>query len=198
MSDVFSHSSPLQNWQSIGIISIHSMDTLPPELFWMWEESQSSVSISMTIKKSMRAGHQNWCSKIANYLLDVFILIYSYMNRKCFKNFPLHPQSWSYEQKITSFSLIPVSFHSIGFQSAAITTVMCSLKPVSCWNTSTDFCFSPSWATQVINRRCIWHNYTFLFILVKAKISHFTEALIFGCNAFFVSLKKAKISCFNV
>lgn len=61
----------------------------------------------MAMKKSIRAGDQNWCSKIANYLLDVFILIYSDMNRKCFKTFPLHPQNWVYEQKNASFSCIP-------------------------------------------------------------------------------------------
>lgn len=141
--DIFVHSSPLQNWQSIKMIVMRSTGNLPPsELFWMWAKSKSSdCEHRHGRKEAMRGGHQNRCPKIANYLLDVFILIHSDTDIRCLKTFPLHPQNWSHETKNW---LLLVSFHSIGFQSAAITTIIYSLKSVSYSNMSADFCFSPS------------------------------------------------------
>lgn len=97
VADVFSHSS-LQHWHSIRIILIHSLDTLS---FSELDRNQGSACEHLHGHKEVHKerGDQNWCSKIANYLLDVFILIYSNTNRKCFKTLPLHPLNRAYGQK---------------------------------------------------------------------------------------------------
>lgn len=151
------------------------------------------LSVFTAINKTIRGGYQNWCTKFANYLLNVFILFHSDMDRSGLETFPLHPQNWPYG---TKHWLLLVSFHSIGFQSAAYTATMCALKSISHWNMSVDFFSSPSRVTQIINGRCMWHNWTFCLLWLRQNypisLKHCKEVL--GCDAsiFLFSFKVSK------